>query len=147
MVSLILGINFNFWALWCLYLQIKILMLCNFFKIINFIFYIERSMNILIIYIDIIRPFSCFDCTNFMVSLIIKIINFNEIKNGPSNYACHLLCGCDFLTIFQFNTHLSHLCYKNPFFEMKNFKLITWYPNITHIMWNDMVQYICLQFS
>jgi hypothetical protein len=24
---------------------------------------------------------------------------------------------------------------------MKMFKLITWYPNMVHIMWNDMVQY------
>jgi hypothetical protein len=24
---------------------------------------------------------------------------------------------------------------------MKYFKLITWYPNIVQIMWNDMVQY------
>jgi hypothetical protein len=25
---------------------------------------------------------------------------------------------------------------------MKIYKLITWYPNMVHIMWNDMVQYI-----
>jgi hypothetical protein len=30
---------------------------------------------------------------------------------------------------------------KKSFFEMKNFKLITWYPNKVQIMWNDMVQY------
>jgi len=31
---------------------------------------------------------------------------------------------------------------KNSFFEMKNFKLITWYPNGIQIMWNGMVHYI-----
>jgi hypothetical protein len=56
-------------------------MLCNIIKlIINFIIYIEGSMNIFIIYIGIIGPQSHFDCTNFKVSLVIKIINFNEIK-------------------------------------------------------------------
>jgi hypothetical protein len=35
-------------------------------------------MNIFIIYIGIIRPQSHFDYTNFKVSLIIKIVNFNE---------------------------------------------------------------------
>jgi len=30
---------------------------------------------------------------------------------------------------------------KKSFFEMKNFKLIAWYPNKVQIMWNDMVQY------
>ncbi len=57
-----------------------------------------------------------------------------KLKNGPSNYACHLLCECDFLSNFQFITHLSHLCEKNAFSEMKIFKLLTWYPNMTHIM-------------
>jgi hypothetical protein len=37
-------------------------------------------MSIFIIYIGIIRSQSHFDCTNFKVSLVIKIINFNEIK-------------------------------------------------------------------
>jgi hypothetical protein len=30
---------------------------------------------------------------------------------------------------------------KNSVFEMKFFKLVTSYPNMVHIMWNDMVQY------
>jgi hypothetical protein len=30
---------------------------------------------------------------------------------------------------------------KNSFFEMKIFKLVTWYPNMVHIMSNGMVQY------
>ncbi len=36
-------------------------------------------MTIFITYIGIIRPLSCFDYINFKVSLVIKIINFNEI--------------------------------------------------------------------
>jgi len=36
-------------------------------------------MTIFKIYIGIIRPLSCFHYTNFKVSLVIKIINFNEI--------------------------------------------------------------------
>jgi len=31
--------------------------------------------------------------------------------------------------------------YRISFFEMKIYKLVTWYPNMVHIMWNDMVQY------
>jgi hypothetical protein len=38
-------------------------------------------MNIFII--GLIRPLFCFDCTNFKASLVIKIINFNEIKKMP----------------------------------------------------------------
>jgi hypothetical protein len=37
-------------------------------------------MSIFIIYIGIIGPLFRFDCINFKVSLVIKIINFNEIK-------------------------------------------------------------------
>jgi hypothetical protein len=36
-------------------------------------------MGIFIIYTSIIRPLFCFDYTNFKVSLIIRIINFNGI--------------------------------------------------------------------
>ncbi len=55
-------------------------MLCKIiFKIIiNFI--IEGSMSIFIIHIGIIGPLFHFDYTNFKVSSVIKIINFNEIK-------------------------------------------------------------------
>jgi hypothetical protein len=35
-------------------------------------------MNIFIVYICIIVPLSHFDYTNFKVSLVIKLINFNE---------------------------------------------------------------------
>jgi hypothetical protein len=38
-------------------------------------------MGIFRINIGIIKPLSCFDCTNFKVSLVIKLINFNGIKN------------------------------------------------------------------
>jgi len=38
-------------------------------------------MGIFVIYIGIIRPLSCFDCKNFKVSLVIKIVKFNRIKN------------------------------------------------------------------
>jgi len=48
---------------------------------INFIIYIEGFMNMFIIYIGIIGPQSHFDYTNFRASLVIKIINFNGIKN------------------------------------------------------------------
>jgi hypothetical protein len=48
--------------------------------IIHFIIYIEGSMSIFLIYIGIARPHFHFDYTNFKVSLVIKIINFNEIK-------------------------------------------------------------------
>ncbi len=60
------------------------LMLCNIFiKKIIFIIYIERSMGIFIIYIGIIKSLFRFDCTNFKVSLVIKIINFIKIKKWP----------------------------------------------------------------
>jgi hypothetical protein len=38
-------------------------------------------MGIFIIYIGIIGPLFCFDYTNFKSLLVIKIINFSEIKN------------------------------------------------------------------
>ncbi len=63
-----------------------------------------------------------------------------NLKNGPSCYACHLLFECDYLSKFQFTTHLLHLCWKKSVFEMK-FKLVTSYPNMDNIMSNDMVQY------
>ncbi len=39
------------------------------------------SLSIFIIYISIIGPLFHFDYTNFIFLLVIKIINFNEIKN------------------------------------------------------------------
>ncbi len=54
-------------------------------------------MGIFLIYIVIIGPLSCFDCTNFKTSLVIKIINFDEIKN-----MAHLIM----LVIFHVNAQL-----------------------------------------
>jgi hypothetical protein len=42
--------------------------------------YIEGFMSIFIVYIGILGLLFRFDYTNFKVSLVIKIINFNEIK-------------------------------------------------------------------
>jgi hypothetical protein len=79
-------------------------------KIIFFI-YIEGFMNIFILYNGIIRPMSRFEYINFKASLVIKVINFNGIKKmAPSSYACHFPCEFDYLSNFQFTTHLSHLC-------------------------------------
>jgi len=57
-------------------------MLCHiiFIIIINFIIYIEGSMNIFIVYVGIIGPLFRFDYINFKVSLVIKIIHLNEIE-------------------------------------------------------------------
>jgi hypothetical protein len=69
--------TFNFGYQFGFYLTIII------FKIIiNFIIYIEESMSIFIIYIDIIGTKFCFDYINFKVSLVIKIINFNGMKKN-----------------------------------------------------------------
>jgi hypothetical protein len=70
--------GYKFWFLGCTIIIFTNLMLCKIiFKIIiNFI--IEGS--IFIIHIGIIGPLFHFDYTNFKVSLVIKIINFNEIK-------------------------------------------------------------------
>ncbi len=38
-------------------------------------------MDIFIVYIDLIGLLFHFDYTNFKASLVIQIINFNEIKN------------------------------------------------------------------
>jgi hypothetical protein len=92
--------------------------------------------------IGIIGPLSHFDYTNFKVSLIIKIINFNEnIKMA------HLAM----LVIFHVNViicqifNLPHIyCIfveKTHFLLIIFFKLVTWYTNMVLIMWNDMVQY------
>ncbi len=120
------------------------LMLCNIIQIIiiNFIIYIERSMNIFIVYISIIRPLSRFDYINFKVSLIIKIFNFNDFfKNGPFSYACHLPCECDYLSNFQFTTHLSQFCWKKLIFWNENFQINYMVSKHGSNNVNDMVQY------
>jgi hypothetical protein len=92
-------------------------------------------MSIFIIYIGIIGPQSRFDLTNFKVSLVIKIINFNEIKKMV-HLVMLVIFYVDMISCqnFKYTTHLSHLCSKNSFFEMKIYKLVTWYLNMVHIM-------------
>jgi hypothetical protein len=53
-------------------------MLCNIIEIILIILiiYIEESIGIFMIYIATIGSLFRFDCTNFKVSLFIKIVNF-----------------------------------------------------------------------
>jgi len=129
--------TFNFgYQFWFLNPKIIIftkLMLCNIILkiIIKFIIYIEGSMSTFIIYIGITMPLSRLDYINFMGSLVIKLINFN----GISNMAYLVM-----LVIFHMNMitcqnfKLPHIypifAEKNSFFEMKIFKLITWYPNM-----------------
>jgi hypothetical protein len=67
MVHLILGINFGFWALQCFFT--------------NFIIYIQGYMGIFMVVIGIIGPLSHFDYCKIKASLVIKIINFNQVLN------------------------------------------------------------------
>ncbi len=100
--------TFNFGhQIWFLGLAITIftkLMLCNIiFKIIiNFIIYVEGSMNIFKVYIDIIGPLFCFDYTNFKASLVIKIINFNKIKK-LAHLVMHVIFHVNAITCQIFN--------------------------------------------
>jgi hypothetical protein len=108
------------------------LMLCNFFKIINFIIYIEGSMKIFIMYIGIIGPQFRFDCTNFRASLIIIIINFNKFFKMV-HLAMLVIFYVDVISCQNFN--LPHIY--SIFVEKTHFlkcKLVTWYPNMVHIM-------------
>ncbi len=125
-------INFRFGALKLLVLQKK----CY----VNITLYWKSQGYIYTIYIGIIESLFHFTYTNFEALLVINVINFKRILKWPSSlYAFHLQCECDYLLDFQFTTHLSYLCWKNSFFEMKIFKLVTWYPNMVQIIWNDMV--------
>jgi len=97
------------------------LILCIIIKIIivNFIIYIERSMNIFIIYIGIIRPLFHFDYIKFKVSLVFKIINFNEIKK-LANQTMFIILHVNVITCQIFNLpHLSHLCWNFFFLNWK----------------------------
>ncbi len=73
--------GYQFWFLDLTIIIFTKLVLCNIFEIIiiKFLIYIEGSMSIFIIYIGILRPLFHFDCINFKVSLVIKIINFKGI--------------------------------------------------------------------
>jgi len=79
-----------------------------------------------------------FDCNNLKVSLFIKIINFNGIKN-----ISHLTMLVNMITCQNFNLSYIYCIFveKKSFFVMKNFKSITSYPNMVQIMWNGMIQY------
>jgi hypothetical protein len=74
--------------------------------IIIFMIYIERFMSIFIIYIGIIGPQSRFDYINFRASLIIKIINLNEIKK-MAHLAMLVIFYVD--VIFHQNFNLPHI--------------------------------------
>jgi hypothetical protein len=66
-------------------------------------------MNIFIIYINIIGPFSCFDYFNFKVLLIIKIINFNEIFK-MAHLTMHVIFYVNVITCENFNLpHIYHI--------------------------------------
>jgi hypothetical protein len=95
-------------------------------------------MGIFIICIDIIGPLSHFDCNNFKAS-----INFDEIKNMV-HLVIFVIFHVNMITCQNCNLpQIYHiLVEKNSLFEMKNFKLITCYPNMVQTMSNDMVKYI-----
>jgi hypothetical protein len=59
-------------------------------------------MSIFIVYISITKLKSCFDYTNLRASLIIKIINFNEIKK-KSHLAMLFIFYVDVITCQIFN--------------------------------------------
>jgi hypothetical protein len=63
-------------------------------------------MGVFIIYIGIIRPLSHFEYINCNASLVIKIINFNEIKNMFHfvffNTQEHYICFHKYTPISQF---------------------------------------------
>jgi hypothetical protein len=77
--------------------------------------YIEGFMSIFIVYIGILGLLFRFDYTNFKVSLVIKIINFNEIKK-----MAHLAI----FVIFHMNV-ISCQIFNLPHFFSK------------HIFWNE----------
>ncbi len=111
------------------------LVLCNIIlKKSNFIIYIEGPLSIYIIYIGIIRPQSCLESTKFRASLVIEIINFNEIKK-TAHLAMLVIFYVDVIFSQIFNLpHIIASLLKKLFFRMKIYKLVTWYPNMVHIM-------------
>jgi hypothetical protein len=73
-------------------------------------------MGIFIIYIGVIKPLSFFDCTNFKGSLIIKIINFNEIKN-MANLTMLVIFHVNVINRQNFNlSHIYHIFAKRTHF-------------------------------
>jgi hypothetical protein len=77
-------------------------------------------MSIFIIYIGVIGPQSCFYYTNFKASLVIKIINFNELKK-KTHLSMLVVFYVDVISYQNFNlSHIFHIfAQKNSFFEMK----------------------------
>ncbi len=66
-------------------------------------------MNIFTIYINMIRSLSRFDYTNFKDLLIIKIINFNEIKKLAHLIMC-VIFYVNVITCQNFNLpHFFHI--------------------------------------
>jgi hypothetical protein len=110
--------------------------------IIFFIIYIEGSMGIFIVYIGIIGSLFHLNYINSNFSLVIKVIKFSGILK-LTHLAMLVNFHMNVVTYQNFNLpHLSHLCWKNSFLEMRIFKLVIWYPNMVQIMSNDMGQYI-----
>jgi hypothetical protein len=106
MVHLILGINFGFWALNYYFYENNVM----YYHLNNnnkfHVIYIERLMDIFIIDIGIIRSLFCFDYSNFKISLITKIINFNGIKN-MAHLAMLVIFHVNMIIYHNFN--LSHI--------------------------------------
>jgi len=99
-------------------------------------------MSISIVYIGIIRPLSHFDYINFKGSLVIKTINFNEIRK-----MAHLVMLVIFLWMWLFvkfsiyHTFIASLLKKFISWDEK-VQINHMISNIMiQIMWNDMVQY------
>jgi hypothetical protein len=69
-------------------------------------------MGVFVIYMG---PLSCFDCINFKVSLVIKIIKFNRIKNMA--HLVTLVFHVNAITCQIFNLqHFYSIFAKNPHF-------------------------------
>jgi hypothetical protein len=66
-------------------------------------------MCIFIVYIGILGPLFCFECTNFKASLVIKIINYNGIKN-MAHLAMFVIFHVNVITYQIFNLpHIYHI--------------------------------------
>jgi len=96
--------GYEFWFLGLIIIIFTKLMLYDIILIIiiNFIIYIEGSMNIFIVYIGIIGPLFHFDYINFKVSLVIKIIHFNEIEK-MAHLAMLVIIHVNVITCQNFN--------------------------------------------
>ncbi len=76
-----------------------------------------------IIYIGIIRSLSCFDFTNVKVSLIIKMINFNGIKN-MAHLAMLVIFHVNVITCEIFNLpHIYYIFAKKLILCIENFPI------------------------